>query len=341
MKAAHRLPARRHRDGGRHPRRRRACRRAHRPRSRRHAVTKGGAADLAPLARELAARRFSFEEVDAHERSTSSSARSGKPSGRRSAIAATAHDPLLPGLRRLVHRVRRHLKTEIDAAYRLPIPKITVSPHLVDICRQFYDDATYVGQIVDDDFYQPHAGTTAPRASCSSGRCRRTSRASTSATTRCAARARAEQRSISPRVAVGSGGWRAVGAGGGVPRRASPTEAMARLWSPPAISSSGRAGIRKASDCRPRRRWRPGVPAILSSIPSFRSWGEHDFALFVAEGDGSAMGDALVGAARRRRPRRRLAQRGREVAEQFRADATGERLERYFTARLPRRTSGR
>src|SRR5207244_2565987 len=43
-------------------------------------------------------------------------------------------------------------KDAIDAAYRLPIPKITVSRHLVEICRAFYDDATYVGQIVDEEF---------------------------------------------------------------------------------------------------------------------------------------------------------------------------------------------
>src|SRR5687767_15007195 len=47
-------------------------------------------------------------------------------------------------------------KETIDAAYRLPIPKITVSPHLVAICREFHDDATYVGQIVDEEFFQHH-----------------------------------------------------------------------------------------------------------------------------------------------------------------------------------------
>src|SRR5437763_1016065 len=46
------------------------------------------------------------------------------------------------------------MKARIDDAYRLPMPKITVSPHLVEVCREFYDDATYIGQIVDDIFYQ-------------------------------------------------------------------------------------------------------------------------------------------------------------------------------------------
>ena len=45
------------------------------------------------------------------------------------------------------------LQDQIDAVYRLPIPKITVSPYLVEVCRAFYDDVTYVGQIVDEEFY--------------------------------------------------------------------------------------------------------------------------------------------------------------------------------------------
>src|SRR5687768_8387283 len=55
----------------------------------------------------------------------------------------------------------RELKPQIDAAYALPIPKITVSPHLVPICKRFFDDATYVGQIVDAAFYQSHAAVNA------------------------------------------------------------------------------------------------------------------------------------------------------------------------------------
>ncbi|HUR82072.1 MAG TPA: glycosyltransferase, partial [Thermoanaerobaculia bacterium] len=55
----------------------------------------------------------------------------------------------------------QQLKPQIDAAYSLPLPKITVSPHLVPVCRAFYDDATYVGQIVDDEFYQPNRASNA------------------------------------------------------------------------------------------------------------------------------------------------------------------------------------
>ncbi len=75
-----------------------------------------------------------------------------------------------------------------------------------------------------------------------------------------------------------------------------------------------------------------GVPAILSSIPSFRSWGR-DHALFVPEGDGVAMGDALVRLLGDAALRAELAARGREVVEQFRAEKTGARLEKYFLSR--------
>jgi len=57
--------------------------------------------------------------------------------------------------------------------------------------------------------------------------------------------------------------------------------------------------------------------------------------VFVKEGDAAAMGDALTSLLHDANERTRLAQRGREVAEQFRAEATGERLERYFATRLP------
>jgi len=30
-----------------------------------------------------------------------------------------------------------------------------VARSLIEICRQFTDDVTYIGQIVDDDFYRP------------------------------------------------------------------------------------------------------------------------------------------------------------------------------------------
>ncbi|MGH9422007.1 MAG: hypothetical protein ACRD3J_18665, partial [Thermoanaerobaculia bacterium] len=47
------------------------------------------------------------------------------------------------------------IRAEIDAAYKLPIPKLVVAKSLIEICKQFNDDVTYIGQIVDDDFFRP------------------------------------------------------------------------------------------------------------------------------------------------------------------------------------------
>src|ERR1051325_8397030 len=47
------------------------------------------------------------------------------------------------------------IRHEIEAAYRLPIPKLVVSATLIPICKQFTDDVTFIGQVVDDEFYRP------------------------------------------------------------------------------------------------------------------------------------------------------------------------------------------
>lgn len=231
-----------------------------------------------------------------------------------------------------------HLKPQIDAVYRLPIPKITVSPHLVEICRQFHDDATYVGQIVDDEFFQPHAehdGTprvllVGPMQADFKG-----------IDVGYDAVRRARERGATFDL-VRASQWPAAD---DEPAHlaeefhvALPTDAMVRL-----VASCdlflGPSRHQEGFGLPAAEAMASGLPVILSAIPSFRSWGGADFAMFVSEGDGEAMGNALVTLLADADRRRALAQRGREVAEQFRAEATGGRLERYFTARLGARPS--
>src|SRR6266540_575000 len=108
--------------------------------------------------------------------------------------------------------------------------------------------------------------TTARRASCWSARCRRTSRGSMSDTTLPDGPGRAERPSTSsePRSGRRRGGsrwlWQRSFMSRSRPRRW-------RGWWPPAISFSDRAGIRRASDCRPPRRW---PRACRSSCRRFR-----------------------------------------------------------------------
>jgi glycosyltransferase involved in cell wall biosynthesis len=230
------------------------------------------------------------------------------------------------------------LKDEIDAAYRLPIPKITVSPHLVEICRLFYDDAEYVGQIVDEIFYRPHAPNSDARVLL-----------------------------VGPSQADFKGidvGYEAVR----LARDAGAQFDLVRVsqWysdeNEPAnlaqefhvaIDSTQMANV--IASCTvflgPSRHQEgfglpaaeslaSGVACVLSEIPSFLSWdANRDFALFTPEGDASAISRALIRLLRDDALRAQLAKRGREVVEQFRAARTGERLERYFLSRLKARTS--
>ena len=46
------------------------------------------------------------------------------------------------------------IKPQIDAAYRLPIPKLIVTRSLIPVLQQFTGDITCVGQIVDEEFYR-------------------------------------------------------------------------------------------------------------------------------------------------------------------------------------------
>lgn len=227
----------------------------------------------------------------------------------------------------------RPLKPQIDAAYTLPLPKITVSPHLVPICRAFYDDATYVGQIVDEEFYQPHGGANArPRVLL-------------------VGPAQADFKGIDVGYAAVTRA-RELGAEFDLVRVsqwlpdetepatlatefhvALPTAEMVAVFAGcdvflgPSRSEEG-FGLPAAEAMA------SGVPCILSSIPSFLSWDERrDHALFTPEGDGRAMGEALVRLLGDESLRARLVQRGREVVEQFRAAATADRLERWFAAR--------
>lgn len=227
----------------------------------------------------------------------------------------------------------RQLKPEIDAAYRLPIPKITVSPHLVPICKEFFDDAAYIGQIVDDDYFQPHTDGEAARRVLLVGPMQ------------------ADFKGIdigyaAVRRARSSGAsFDLVRVSQWAPAENEPMELAAEFH----VALGTADMVRLIASCdaylAPSRQQEgfglpaaeamaSGLPGVLSEIPSFLSWSEtHDYGLFAPEGDGNAMGDALVTLLGDASLRHRLATRGREVVEQFRAPNTGDRLERYFRER--------
>jgi glycosyltransferase involved in cell wall biosynthesis len=227
----------------------------------------------------------------------------------------------------------QRFKDEIDAAYRLPLPKITVSPHLVPICREFYDDATYIGQIVDDDYFQPHTNSEVPRRVLLVGPMQ------------------ADFKGID----VGYDAVRRARERGAtfdlirVSQWAQAEHEPADLASEFHVALSTADMVRLIASCdvylAPSRHQEgfglpaaeamaSGIPGVMTEIPSFLSWGEeHDYALFSPEGDDVAMGKALVRLLSDGPLRDRLARRGREVVEQFRGERTAERLERFFLER--------
>ncbi|HEX9160816.1 MAG TPA: glycosyltransferase family 4 protein [Thermoanaerobaculia bacterium] len=228
------------------------------------------------------------------------------------------------------------LKAQIDTAYRLPLPKITVSPHLVQICREFFDDATYIGQIVDDVFFrEPAFRQSRPRVLL-------------------AGPMQADFKGIdigydAVRRARASGAafdlvrvsqWPAV--------EDEPTELaaefhvglstpdMARLIASCDIVL-GSSRHQEGFGLPPAEGMASGLAAVLSAIPSFLSFdGARDYALFAPEEDANAMGEALARLVTDNPLRRLVALRGRSVVEQFRAHHTGLRLERYFLQRRAR-----
>lgn len=228
----------------------------------------------------------------------------------------------------------RDVKARIDAAYSLPIPKITVSPHLVPICRQFFDDATYIGQIVDAEFFQPHRPRPAtPRVLL-------------------VGPAQADFKGVD----VGYDAVRAarnemvdfdlVRVSQWLPAADEPTELAAEFHV--AVTTPLMAELFASSDIflGPSRHeegfglpaaeaMAGGVPAILSEIPSFLSWNERrDHALFFPEGDAQALASQLIRLLTDESLQKTLSARGREVVKQFRADETGRRLAAWFEARL-------
>jgi glycosyltransferase involved in cell wall biosynthesis len=226
-------------------------------------------------------------------------------------------------------------KRYIDDTYRLPIPKLVVSERLVEVVRALHDDVTWIGQIVDDEFFQPHETRNATPRVLLVGPMQADVKgidvAYEAVRHARAAGARFELIRVSQ--------W--------APADGEPVELASEFHV--AIDTAAMANLFASCDVYvgPSRAeegfglpaaeaMAGGVPAVLSAIPSFLSWdARQDYALFAADGDGAAMGTQLARLLDDRALQVRLAARGREVAEQFRAEKTGARLEAFFASRLP------
>jgi glycosyltransferase involved in cell wall biosynthesis len=226
------------------------------------------------------------------------------------------------------------IRAEIEAAYRLQMPKLVVARSLVAICRQFTDDVSYVGQIVEDEFYRP--GTPPehdpPRVLV-------------------CGQSQADLRGIDEAYgAVAHARWfhrklDLVRVSAWAPSRGEPlddvqefhvgltTAEMTRLMhSCDALIAANHSeegfGLPAAEALA------SGIPTVMTSIPSYLSFDDvRDYALFAPEANAVELGERLIELLTDAGLRDRLRVRGREVAEQWRAPRVAERLEAFFLER--------
>ena len=228
----------------------------------------------------------------------------------------------------------RPIKAAIDAAYHLPIPKLVISRPLIEICRQFSDDVTWVGQIVDDEFYRSRMPPeNEPLRVLLSGQ----SQADLKGIAEgygAAAHARWFHQTfdlirVSP--------W--------APSREEPLDSVQEFHV--ALSTTEMTRLMHSCDVliAPNHREEgfglpaaealaSGIPVVMTSILSYLSFDErHDYALFAPPENGVELGEQLVELLSDWDLRESLRTRGREVAEQWRAEKVAQRLEEFFLGR--------
>lgn len=226
------------------------------------------------------------------------------------------------------------IRADIDAAYALPVPKLVVARPLVEVCRRFTEDVTFVGQIVDDEFYRAQ-----------------TPREHDPLRVLICGQSQADLKGIEEGYgAVAHARWfhqrlHLVRVSPWAPSREEPLDAVQEFHV--ALTTSEMTRLMHSCDVlvAPNHKeegfglpaaeaMASGIPTLLTSIPSYRAFDEtHDYALFAPERNAVELGERLIELLEDSEQRERLRQRGREVAEQWRSERVGERLERFFLAR--------
>ena len=226
------------------------------------------------------------------------------------------------------------IRGEIDAAYRLPLPKLVVSKHLIPICRQFSEDVTYIGQIVEDEFYRT-----------------RTPRENDPLRVLLFGQSQADLKGIDEGYgAVAHARWfhqkfDLVRVSPWAPSREEPLDSVQEFH----VALTTREMTRLMHSCdvliAPNHREEgfglpaaealaSGIPAVLTAIPSYQSWDEqHDYALFAPEENAVELGERLIELLGDAALREKLRVRGREVAEQWHMEQVADRLEKFFRER--------
>lgn len=227
------------------------------------------------------------------------------------------------------------IKSDIDAAYRLPIPKLVVSPSLVAVCKQFTDDVTYIGQIVDDEFYRARVPPeNEPLRVLLSGQ------------------SQADLKGIEEGYgAVAHARWfhqnvELVRVSPWMPSREEPLDSVQEFHV--ALTTSEMTRLMHSCDVLiapnhaeegfglpAAEALASGLATVMTSIPSYLAFDErHDYALFAPEQNAVELGEKLIELLSDEDLRARLRKRGRDVAEQWHSGHVADRLEAFFSSRL-------
>lgn len=227
------------------------------------------------------------------------------------------------------------IKDQIDAAYRLPIPKLVVTPTLVPLLRPFTDDVTVIGQVVDDEFFRtriPPENEPLRVLLCG--------------------QSQADLRGIDEGYgAVAHARWfhqklELVRVSPWAPSREEPLDSVQEFHV--ALTTAEMTRLMHSCDVliAPNHREEGfGLPAaealaaglatVLTAIPSYLSFDERqDYALFAPERNAVELGEKLIEVLGDEDLRTRLRTRGREVAQQWRSEHVADRLEAFFLSRL-------
>lgn len=226
---------------------------------------------------------------------------------------------------------------QIEAAYSIPMPKLIVSRSLEPICRKFTDDVTYIGQIVEEEFYRE-----------------RTPREHEPPRVLLCGQSQADLRGIPEGYgAVAHARWfhqklDLIRVSPWAPSREEPLDDVQEFHV--ALDTVEMTRLMHSCDVllAPNHReegfglpaaeaMASGIPCVMTEIPSYLSFDErHDYALFAPQANAVALGERLIELLSDAALRDRLRARGREVAEQWRVQHTTDRLETFFRERISR-----
>ena len=226
------------------------------------------------------------------------------------------------------------IRPQIEAAYQTKIPKLVVAKSLIPILERFTSDITYIGQIVDDEFYRSR---TPPEKEPTRVLLCGESQADMKGIHEgygAAAHARwFHQKFDLVRVSA----W--------APAKDEPLDDVQEFHV--ALTTGEMTRLMHSCDVliAPNHREEgfglpaaealaAGIPVVMTSIPSYLSFDDaHDYALFAPQENAVELGEKLIELLSDSELRESLRKRGREVAEQWRAPLVAERMEKFFLER--------